>query len=287
MPLRKEMIAVRHRAAALVSTVLALATATLTLPAAASAAVPGLGLQITRLPTTFTVGAGAETVTAVVSSRQTGKLCRKVRWSMLLEVRGVRLDQVDVRRVEDDKPFAVRARTEGDRARLTDVQFDPGTLCAGGTVTATYRVAFSGGTGTATFRIDALDAAGRVLQTATAASQVASARAEDPTTPPAARTEPPTADPGPSPSASDDTGGVAAADDQDPGAGDVTPSVGAGIAQSETAANGSTPSLLIPGLIVGAVLVFLGVGLLLRLRSRNRGLRNNGRLSPTSYYPAP
>jgi hypothetical protein len=31
------------------------------------------------------------------------------------------------------------------------------------------------------------------------------------------------------------------------------------------------PSLLGPGLIIGAVLVFLGVSLLLRLRLRNRG----------------
>jgi hypothetical protein len=281
-PLRKEMIAVRHRAAALVSTILALATATLTLPAAASAAVPGLGLQITRIPRTFTVGAGAETVTAVVSSRQTGRLCRKVRWSMVLQVRGVSLDQVNVERVEGDKPFAVRARTQGDQARLTDVQFDPGTLCAGGTVTGSYRVAFSGGRGTATFRIDALDAANRVLQSATATSQVASRAEADPATPP--QTTPPTADPSPSPSASDDTGGLATADDQDPGAADVAPTVAPGIAQSQASANGRIPSLLIPGLIVGAVLVFLGVAVLVRLRTRNRGRRN---LAPTSFYPAP
>jgi hypothetical protein len=276
------MIAVRHRAAALVSTVLALATATLTLPAAASAAVPGLAVQITRLPKTFTVGAGAQTVTAVVSSRQTGKLCRKVRWSMLLQVRGVSLDQVNVERVEDDKPFGLRVRTQGDQARLTDVQFDPGSLCAGGTVTASYQVAFSGGQGTATFQIDALDAAGRVLQTATATSEVASRAAADPATPPP--TAPPTADPTPSPSASDDTGGLVATDDQDPGAADVTPTAAAGIAQSQASANGRIPSLLIPGLIVGAVLVFLGVAVLVRLRTRNRGRRN---LAPTSFYPAP
>jgi hypothetical protein len=277
------MIAVRHRAAALVSTVLALATATLTLPAAASAAVPGLAVQITRLPKTFTVGAGAQTVTAVVSSRQTGKVCRKVRWSMVLQVRGVSLDQVNVERVEDDKPFGLRVRTQGDRARLTDVQFDPGSLCAGGTVTASYRVAFSGGQGTATFQIDALDAAGRELQSATATSEVAGRAAADPATPPL--TTPPTAAPtSPSPSASDDTGGLVATDDQDPGAADVAPTAAPGIAQSQASANGRIPSLLIPGLIVGAVLVFLGVAVLVRLRTRNRGRRN---LAPTSFYPAP
>jgi hypothetical protein len=282
------MIAVRHRAAALVSTVLAIATATLTLPASASAAEPGVSLQFTRFPRTITAGAGAQTLTAVVSSQQQGKACRKVRWSMLLQVRGVSLDQVKVERVENDEPFAVRVRAQGDQARLTDVQFDPGSLCPGGTVTATYLVAFTDGTGTATFQVDARDAAGRVLQSATSTSQIQSQASAnpDPTTPPPARTESPSADPSPSASESDDTGGVAAAGDQDtasPGAGPA----GAQIQPNKTAADARTPSLLGPGLIVGAVLVFLGIGLLLRLRTRNRGLKQQRNLTPTSFYPAP
>jgi hypothetical protein len=283
------MIAVRHRAAALVSTVLAIATATLALPAPASAVEPDLSVQITQ-PKIFTVGAGAGTLTAVVSSQQQGRACRKVRWSMLLRVQGVRLDQVNVERIESGQQFGVRARTDADQARLTDVQFDPGSLCPGGTVTATYLVAFAGGKGTATFQVDALDAAGRVLQSATSSSRVeAKAAADparsDPATPPASRTEEPSADPSPSPSASDDAGGVAAADDQTaaPGAGQAA----AQVQQNKTSAKGGTPSLLGPGLIVGAVLVFLGVGLLLRLRSRSRGLKNQRNLTPTSFYPAP
>jgi hypothetical protein len=280
------MIAVRHRAAALVSTVLAIATATPTLPASASAAEPGVSLQFTRFPRTVTAGAGAQTLTAVVSSQQQGKACRKVRWSMLLQVRGVSLDQVKVERVENDEPFAVRVRAQGDQARLTDVQFDPGSLCPGGTVTATYLVAFTGGTGTATFQVDARDAAGRVLQSATSTSQIQSQAANpDPTTPPPARTESPSTDPSPSASESDDTGGVAAPGDQDtasPGAGQA-----AQIQPNKTAANARTPSLLGPGLIVGAVLVFLGIGLLLRLRTRNRGLKQQRNLTPTSFHPAP
>ena len=76
-----------------------------------------------------------------------------------------------------------------------------------------------------------------------------------------------------------------AADDPSaaPGAGQAA----AQIQQNRTAAKGGTPSLLGPGLIVGAVLVFLGVGLLLRLRIRNRGLKNQRNLTPTSFYPAP
>ena len=53
-----------------------------------------------------------------------------------------------------------------------------------------------------------------------------------------------------------------------------------------TSGNGSgTPSLLGAGLIVGGILVFLGVGLLLRLRLRNRNPKHGGQL-PTSFYPA-
>jgi hypothetical protein len=281
------MIAVRHRAAALVSTILAMATATLTLPAAASAAEPGVSLQFTRFPRSVTAGSGAQNVTAVVSSQQQGKACRKVRWSMLLQVRGISLDQVKIQRVENNQDFGLRVRAAGDQARLTDAQFDPGSLCPGGTVTATYLVAFTGGAGTATFQVDALDAAGRVLQSATSTSQVRNRAAEnaDPTTPPPARTESPSADPSPSAAESDDTGGAAAAGDQDT-ASPAGPAA-AQIQPNKTAANGRTPSLLGPGLIVGAVLVFLGIGLLLRLRSRNRGLKQQRNLAPTSFYPAP
>jgi hypothetical protein len=279
------MIAVRHRVAALVSALLALATATLALPAPAQAVVAGLSVQITRLPRTFTAGAGAETLTAVVSSQQQGRPCRKVRWSMLLQVQGVRLDQVRVDRVEGVQPFALRVRNSGDRARLTDVQFDPGSLCPGGTVTATYQVAFTGGKGTATFQIDALDAADRVLQSATATSQVVSEPVANPGTPPASQTAAP-AIPNPAASASGDAGGVAGADDEDtaaPGIGDTA--VAQVPPQNQASANGRTPSLLGPGLIVGAILVFMGVGLLLRLRSRSRGLKNQRRMTPTSFYP--
>jgi len=290
MPLRKEMIAVRHRTAALVttvlgSTVLAMATATLALPAAASAAAPGVDEQIT-LPRTFIVGSGAQTVTAVVSSKQPGPGCRKVRWSMLLRVQGVSLDQVRVDRIENGQPFALRAKYDGDQARLTDVQFDPGTLCSGRTVTAAYRVSFSGGRGTATFQVDALDAANRVLQSATASSQVANEQLgnQDPATPPPARATTPPTDP--SPTATDSgADGVAGGDlsTDTPSA----PPPALNIPTTQAAAKSRTPSILGPGLIVGAVLVFLGVALLMRLRSRNRGLKNQRRLTPTSFYPTP
>ena len=46
-------------------------------------------------------------------------------------------------RVEETGSFPLEIRAEGDVARLTDRQLDPGTLCPGRTVTARYRVAFA------------------------------------------------------------------------------------------------------------------------------------------------
>jgi hypothetical protein len=53
-----------------------------------------------------------------------------------------------------------------------------------------------------------------------------------------------------------------------------------------------TPSLLGPGLIIGAVLVFLGVALLLRLRTRNRpeqqpAWQAHTQTLPTGFYSPP
>ena len=48
--------------------------------------------------------------------------------------------------------------------------------------------------------------------------------------------------------------------------------------------DGEVPSLLGPGLIVGAVLVFLGVGLLLRLRLRGRKL--DAPAMPSRFHPS-
>src|SRR5689334_16510062 len=117
------MIAVRHRAA-LLSTVLAVAAATLALPGRAAAAQPGFEVDLTGLPATFTAGAGARTVTVVVSSDKAR--CQKVRWSMLIEVDGPDLGDVEVARLEDDGDFPVQVQNAGnDTARITDVQLDP------------------------------------------------------------------------------------------------------------------------------------------------------------------
>ena len=149
----------RHRAAALLSGVLAIAAATLALPSPAQAAVEGFKVTITQLPDEFEAGAKARTVRWSPPPTTTGR-CRKVRWSMVLKVDGVDLDQVKVNRVEDDGDFPLQVQSDGDTARLTDVRFDPGSLCRGQTVTAVYRVAFDDDAdGEVTFQAQAFDAA--------------------------------------------------------------------------------------------------------------------------------
>jgi hypothetical protein len=178
-------------------------------------------------------------------------------------------------------------RSDGDTARITDVRFDPRALCPGRTVTAQYEVAFTGDRGgRITFKGQAFDAAGRLLQSATGTSRVLGAgdQTAEPSPSEAAPTE--SADPSPSPSESDDAGALAPGD-EDTSAPAVAPPPGGDITANRAAASGGIPSLLGPGLIVGAVFVFVGVGLLLRIRMRNRSPKVNQRPLPTSFYPAP
>jgi hypothetical protein len=209
----------------------------------------------------------------VVASTDEGRRCLKVRWSMLLQVDGLSLDQVQVDRIEDDGSFPLRVRTEGDTARLTDVRFDPGQLCVNRTVTARYRVAFDDDApeGQVTFQAQAFDATTRLLQEATASSRVIGAKASPSPSPPS-----------PSPSESEAAEEDEAVDDEESQeAAPVPTATGDDLSANPAAATeGGVPSLLGPGLVVGAVLVFLGVGLLLRLRMRNKAPQRQH-----SYYP--
>jgi hypothetical protein len=263
------MIAVRIPTAALLTSTL-VATALVALPAPAGAVVEGVEVTITELPDEFEAGADPRTVEVVASTdrRPDGQRCRKVRWSLLLQLDGADLDQVRVDRVEEDGAFPLRVQTEGDTARLTDVQLDPGRLCPGRTVTARYRVAFDEDTptGEVSFQAQAFGANDQLLQAASGASRVTG---EEPAPEPSPSEEA-TAPAGPSEEAAA------------PQAGDTgEPEL------SAAAGSGGTPSLLGPGLIIGAVLVFLGVGLLLRIRMRNRSARHSRRSMPRSVYPAP
>ena len=271
----------RHRVA-LVLTALAVATVTFTLAAPANAALPGFEVKISA-PGQFKAGANAKTVQAVVST-DTVRRCQKVRWSMLLRVAdGVRLDDVKVTRIEDGGEFPLQSQINGDTARLTDVQFDPGQLCRGSTVTSRYDISFAADApaGRITYQIQARNAAGVVLQEAAATSQVAGEAAAPPKATPTP-TPSQTTKPTPEPSESDDAGAAGAATDDPPAdAAAVVPTQD--VQANNAAGESNVPSLLGPGLIVGALFVFVGIGILLRLRLRNREPKT--RPTPTSFYP--
>ena len=252
----------RSRAAVLLASVLATAATVLTLPTAAHAVVEGFDVSITEVPDEFRAGADARTVEVVASTDDRGA-CRKVRWSMVLTVEGVALDQVRVARIEQNDAFPLRVRADGDTARLTDVRFDPGSLCRNRTVTARYRVAFDDDApaGRVTFQAQAFDAATRLLQEATATSRVVGEDDDDVD----ADDE---ASPAPSPSPSDPAAEEPPAADE-PSEEAVAPPADDRAARPP-AGQGGAPSLLGPGLIIGAALVFAGVGLLLRIRMRSR-----------------
>ena len=251
----------RHRCAALLGS-LALAALLLPPPAAARAEVAGVNVKITKLPDEFEPGDDAEVVEAVVSTGNQGR-CRKVRWSLALTVDGVGLDDVEVERVEEEGAFPVQVRTDGDTAQLTDVRLDPGRLCRDRTVTARYQVRFDDGAtgGQVRFEARAFDADRTLLARTSATSEVAGKSSPAPATasPSAASPSPEESPDEPIPPPADDSGRSL-----DPTA----------------AVQDRSPSLLLPGLIVGAALVFGGVGLLLRLRTRNRQRGNAG-------YPVP
>jgi hypothetical protein len=252
---------------ALISTGLATLAVVLGVPQSAVAAEAGTQARITELPRTFPADGDDQVVTAVVAT-ETGGDCRKVRWSMDLRVRGIALDQVEFARIEDVTDFPIRVETNADTARVTDVKADPGSLCRGRTVTAGYRIAFNEGPGTAEFQIRAFDAAGKELATATGTSQISGGTGGGES-----------ADPSPAPEESDSAAPEAPAGDDPSAAPTGGAAGGPADAVGDQVAQDGEISLLGPGLIVGALLVFLGVGMLLWLRTRRR--RNE---PPSRYY---
>lgn len=234
-----------------------------------AAAAQGVTVQITELPGEFTAGAAPARVTVVASKR--GGNCIKVRWSMVLQVDGASLDQMQVDRIEDSGSFPVDKRTTGNAARFTDQQLDPGTLCRDRTVTARYTIGFTGDVTDArvTLQTEAYDSNLRLLEQDEASRDVTGGAAQpspsdQASTPPA----------GAAPRASD----VASADPAATGTGNQTgQGAAAGTGDPVSAARRSSVVRVGPvGLAVGAVMVFLGFGLLLRVRRRLR-LRPAGR----------
>ncbi len=265
----------RYRTAALVATILAPAAATLALSGPASADVKGVTLKMTQ-PETLVAGGPAGTLSVTAATDGTKPGCRKVRWTLVIRVQGVQLDQVQIQRLEGDGDFPVDVQASGDTARITDRRFDTGSLCSDKTDTAAYAIAVTGGQGSIAFRSEPRDAANRLLSSATSQSTVSRAAA---VAPPAVATGPsPSPSASPSPSESDAAAIVPAEDP--PTATLPAPAV------IPAAVKDRSPSLLGPGLVIGGLLVLIGVGLLFRMRRRaKRDPRGTAGFPPTSFYP--
>ncbi|MEN3611697.1 hypothetical protein AAH979_19330 [Plantactinospora sp. ZYX-F-223] len=276
------MVTVWRLATRLGSTLVCATVGWAMLPADPAGAAPGFDTALTRLPGRFVAGAGAETVTAVISTTLDGE-CRKVRWSLVLRADGLRLDQIGIDRIEQAGVVPMDVRGEGGGARLTDRDLDPGTLCRDRTVTAQYRLAVDDAVtdGRIELTVEAFDAQSRLLDRRSATREVISERsgapprrAPTPNTPERARPTPTEAAPSPTepvepePTESVEGDSPVLAEGPDGAAGSDGGGSGGGEA-SATAGRGGT-GLTGIGFAVGALLLFLGAGLLLRLRFRNR-----------------
>ncbi|MEV6690896.1 hypothetical protein AB0M35_05395 [Micromonospora sp. NPDC051196] len=231
--------------------------------------------ELSGLPEQFTAGGRAATVSAVVSRDDPGG-CLKVRWSMVLAVQGLRLDQVRVDRIEETGSFPVEVRVDGDVARLTDRQLDPGTLCRGRTVTAQYRIGFTGDVeqGRVSLAAEAYDRNLRLLSRQTATREVVGRGAvTPPTTAAPTPSSVPTVDPTDEPT---EVPTVDPADEEpdavedDAIAGGAADPPAAGAAGNRVSQSGSGIGLTEAAFLLGGLLLFLGVGLLMRLRQLTR-----------------
>ncbi|TDC72286.1 hypothetical protein E1193_28080 [Micromonospora sp. KC606] len=227
-----------------------------------SSAAAGFATVMSGLPDEFVADGEVRTLTAVVS-RNDGGGCVKVRWSMVLTVDGLRLNQVKMDRVEEDGSFPVDIRTEGSVARLTDRQLDPGVLCANQTVTARYRVAFdeSVSQGRVTLAAEAYDPNLRLLARQSASRNVIGPGFGVPTTVPTPSESAETVEPTESAVAVEPT-----EEATEPAVAQVPPATGRPTSGTQAGGFGVVQAAF----LLGALLLFLGVGLLLRLRQLTR-----------------
>ncbi|MGN9809860.1 hypothetical protein ACTMSW_10905 [Micromonospora sp. BQ11] len=227
--------------------------------------------ELSGLPDEFRAGERAETVSAVVRRDRGG--CVKVRWSMVVRVNGLRLDQVRMDRVEETGSFPLDIRTEGDVARLTDRQLDPGTLCPDRTVTARYQVSFAEDVtrGRVTLAAEAYDANLRLLARQTATRSVVGQGAATPTS---AAPEPTTAEPTEPAAEETEVAPTDEAVEEAPPAAGEPPVAGAG---TPVAASGGF-GVVQAAFLLGGLLLSMGFGLLLRLRhlTRTAGAAGSG-----------
>ncbi|KAB1946249.1 hypothetical protein F8271_07225 [Micromonospora sp. ALFpr18c] len=243
-------------------------------PILAAPAQAAFATEMSGLPARFTAGGQVRTISAVVSQTDRRGGCAKVRWSMVLSVQGIRLDQVKMDRVEESGDFPLEVRTEGDVARLTDRQLDPGTLCPGRTVTARYRVAFDEDVtqGRVTLAAEAYDANLRLLARQTATRSVVGAGATPTGAAQPSATPAPPSDPASEPAEAEDTPSEEPVADQPVDA--APPADGRPVAQ--TGGFGVVQAAF----LLGGLLLSLGVGLLLRLRHLTRAATNEAEDPP-------
>ncbi|WP_244236496.1 hypothetical protein [Micromonospora violae] len=232
--------------------------------AAAAPAQAAFTTEMSGLPGRFTAGEQVRTISAVVSQTDRRGGCAKVRWSMVLTVQGLRLDQVKMDRVEETGDFPLEIRTEGDVARLTDRQLDPGTLCPGRTVTARYRVAFAEDVtqGRITLAAEAYDANLRLLARQTATRSVVGVGGVRTATPKPTPTRPKPTESASAPTEDEGTATEEAVTDYPVDA--APPTAGRPVSQT------SPFGVVQVAFLLGGLLLFLGVGLLLRLRHLTR-----------------
>ncbi|MEU4163270.1 hypothetical protein [Actinoplanes sp. NPDC026670] len=260
----------RHRITALAGAVVAGAVLHTLAPAAPAAAeVPGFDVRVTA-PDRFTVTRPAQTVTAVVTSES--RQCRKVRWVLVVRT-PVDAEQLRVTRVEEAGEFDTSTSTEGDTTTIIDEDLDPGTLCRGRTVTGRWQISFDGPDGgDVRFEARAFDQQETLLTTAAASAEIRGERAVSPSP-----------EPSESPDGEDEeSAGDAGDEGNDEGTAIVPPTD-----DTPAALVADQTSLLGPGLIVGGICVFLGVLLLLRLRTRSRVARVEEQTLPTGFYQMP
>lgn len=247
------------RFAGRLGTALACVAGFVAVTAGPAAAAEGVTVQITEVSNQFEAGDQARMT--VVASKRTND-CLKVRWSMLLRVDGMRLNQIGVDRVEENGSFPLTIEANGDQARLTDVQLDPGTLCPGRTVTARYALRFADdvGSGRLSMQVGAFDARGQLLESATVTRNV---RGEGDDEDDAS----PSASPSPEPSASESEESDEVV--EEPTEEVAAPVAGGGVGEPVDLNRTSSGSGLLPvGLAIGGMMVFLGLTMLIRTRRK-------------------
>ncbi|BCB81807.1 hypothetical protein GCM10022251_14620 [Phytohabitans flavus] len=212
---------------------------------APASAAQGVTVRISEVTDRFEAGANPAELTVVATKRT--RECIKVRWSLVIRVENMSLDQISIDRREEDGQFPVDFQSEGAEGRVTDERLDPGRLCRDRNVTARYRIAFDddAGGGRVTLSVEAYDARNEFLESDTSTRNV---EGDGPS-------------PSPSPTPAQEETAAPTEEAEAPVAGDVG-------GPTTPASNTGGSGLLPVGLAVGGMMVFLGLTLLMRARRK-------------------